>query len=508
MCLAITSFAQSTFLDTSFADNGSAVFSLSANNHFCRFQHVGLQSDGKIVAVGWGNAAGGSRAVAARFHSDGSLDTSFGNGGQWISSDIDFPLAYEVLIQPDDKILITGWGSDIAKAVRLTSDGVYDSSFGIGGKSDFAIWPPGGPSIMIDMVLQPDGKILVGGYNTSGSALVRLNTNGFLDLTFGTAGKIIINPTFFSPQANDVYGLKLDINSSSSILISGIYNDMNKPRVGFVMRYNSNGQLDTTFGENGIARFYYLEQQIQDLFVLPTQELLVLCDIYTTPPIIPRTTLVKWLPNGQIDTSFANKGYAQLPFGPEGTICRNGFLQQDGKVIAFGVSFYGTAAKGMMVRFAQNGAVDSTLGINGVIVGEAFDAFDDGLVQPDGKILSVAPYKAPNGYEYGNIRRYLGSNFVGTIETTSAISSALIYPNPVVTQSLNLVYELPRASSVKIKLMDIQGNILNELLNDQRSAGKNEEIITIPADLRNGFYLLDIQTDNGNVVVKVLVRRP
>ena len=145
------------------------------------------------------------------------------------------------------------------------------------------------------------------------------------------------------------------------------------------------------------------------------------------------------------------------------------------------------------------------MGDNGIIIAD--EHFADGFVQPDGKIVTTGWYGTNTPIESCSILRFLGSNSVGAIEAPSPISSALLYPNPVADQTLSLAYELPSASPVRIDLLDLQGSTLGTLLNAERTAGKQEETISLPTDLANGFYFLDIRTNKGNAVIKVSVIR-
>lgn len=501
--LPTRAFTQTSFLDTTFADNGSAIISLNVNGNYCRLYHAGLQSDGKIIAVGSSAANGGERAIAVRLNTDGSPDTSFGNGGEWLSEDQYFLIANEVLIQPDDKIVITGRGAGYTKIVRLDPDGVYDNSFGTNGQSNLNIWVVSGQSVMIDMELQPDGKILVSGYKNPESAIIRLNEDGTLDSSFGVSGKAFVKPSLFGPGSSSVYGLKIGLSADNSILVAGVYNHPSKPSPGFVIRFDSAGQIDASFGENGIAEFYHLAQQVADLFVLPNDEILVLCDIQDSITFRPKVTLTKWLPDGQIDSSFANHGYAQLSLGNEGNFCSNGFLQPDGKVVVFGI-WETSGLNPTISRFNADGSIDTSLGDGGVVAAQGFESFEDGFVQPDGKIVSVSSYRISDELEYGNIRRYLASNTVGVIESASAISSASLFPNPVTEHSLSIAYELPEASKVKIDLIGLKGEILQTLVNADRTVGKNEELLKLPENLENGTYFVNIQSERGNAVAKFL----
>jgi uncharacterized delta-60 repeat protein len=496
--------AQSSFLDTNFANDGRIIFSFSNNNPYCRFEKIALQSDGKIIAVGSASVNSYNRAAVARFNSDGSLDTTFGNGGEWISNDLNFLIAMCIVIQPDDKIVITGWCGSKAKIVRLKPNGGYDTSFGVGGKTDVTIGTWSGNIIMRNLIIQPDGKFLVSGYGPStATALIRLNANGILDASFGASGKIIITPNFFGPGQSFQYETKLMICSDNSIIVAGNHSLTQ----GLIVRLSSTGQLDTSFGANGISSVNQLFSPIHNIFALPSNDFQVLCDVTDSNYQNPRTTLIKFHVNGQIDSTFADNGYAYLSYGTGGNYTRNGFYQTDGKVVAFGVTSNGGSSNSTaMCRFNQDGTVDSSFGINGIITAEYPESFWDGLVQPDGKILAVQPYVV-NDTEFGHIRRYLSSNSVGVLEAQASISSALLYPNPVSAQTCTIAYELPEAADINIELLDLQGKTLGTLLHAARYAGKQEETISIPADLNNGYYLLNIRSRKGNAVVKILVNR-
>lgn len=135
-------------LDPSFDGDGRQVIPLTTTRNDFAFD-VALQSDGKIVAVGWAStsSSGNLDFAAVRLTTSGALDTGFGSGGkQIIAFDQGFPYwdtARSVAIQNDGKILIGGtasWsGNDDDYAVaRLTSSGQLDSSFGSGGKRTYA----------------------------------------------------------------------------------------------------------------------------------------------------------------------------------------------------------------------------------------------------------------------------------------------------------------------------------------------------------------------------------
>ena len=212
-----------------------------------------LQPDGKIVVVG--NCIVGLTATmcAARFMADGSLDSAFGTSAGWTLPNVTSggDVAKAVALQTDGKIVLagvcTGFASPTAAdfcLVRLSANGTLDTTFDTDGKVTTTIGT--GTDRIHDMLLQPDGKILVGGYSNNGSnddvALVRLNSNGTLDATFG-----IVTMAF----GNDLDRCwSMTLQPDGKILLgcqtaTGVLDDF------ALARFNSNGTLDTTFGTGG-----------------------------------------------------------------------------------------------------------------------------------------------------------------------------------------------------------------------------------------------------------------
>ena len=190
-------------LDNSFDGDGKCVFSMGPDGD--RINAVTVQRDGKIVvagAVAYGDSQqpGGANGTTsdfgvARLNANGSLDSTYGNGGKFIfpmSDGYDRPLAIE--LQSDGKSLVTG-GADGAFAVaRLDSGGTLDSSFGSGGKVTFKV--SDGPDTARGIALQRNGKIILAG-RADGEAvadfgLARLNPDGTLDAGFDGDGKFIL----------------------------------------------------------------------------------------------------------------------------------------------------------------------------------------------------------------------------------------------------------------------------------------------------------------------------
>ncbi len=167
---------------------------------------VAIQPDGKIVTAGMRYNGGSSNFfdfAVSRYNADGSLDTTFGGTGT-VYTDVSgqSDKAYAVVIQSDGKIVVAGTGGDgphfFWDLARYNSDGSLDTTFGNGGKVVTNPNPNGYYNEIWDLALQSDGKILAAGDTDNGTdgkfAVARYNTDGSLDSTFGSGGIATSNP--------------------------------------------------------------------------------------------------------------------------------------------------------------------------------------------------------------------------------------------------------------------------------------------------------------------------
>ena len=249
-----TSFGAGGIVTTIFPGDGSFAFALV------------LQSDGKIIAAGTdfvdfnpGDMSDTDFALA-RYNPDGSLDTTFGNGGtvttDFLGAEDD---AFSVLLQPDGKIVAVGSANspvdfyDFA-AARYLSNGTLDTTFGTGGKVrvDFGNQDM---DIASDAALQPDGKIVAAGTTVfdfgveQDFALTRFNPNGTVDTTFGTGGLLLIDFDSFAQSANAVL-----IQPDGKIITVGYPNTELDDSDFLLARCNPDGSLDPSFGVGGKVR--------------------------------------------------------------------------------------------------------------------------------------------------------------------------------------------------------------------------------------------------------------
>lgn len=242
--MLLARFTSTGAIDTTFGSNGIRTFSA-----FPAMTAMTLQADGKIVVAG--SLAGASNIALARFDSEGTLDTSFGSGGiADIDLPMDQEQANAIKIQTDGKIVVGGIsvvssGIDFL-AVRYNMDGSLDSTFGSGG---YATVNQGQLDEALGMALQTDGKIVLAGYTytpyiADNFLIVRLNSNGSLDTSFA-GGKIVLDFMGWYDDAYDVV-----VQGDGKIVAAGSASDFNGTYFALA-RLNSDGSMDSSFGSSG-----------------------------------------------------------------------------------------------------------------------------------------------------------------------------------------------------------------------------------------------------------------
>lgn len=250
---ALVRFHANGSVDTNFGTGGKVTTDFKGGEDF--ITRVRVLDDGKILAAGTSSGDGGKDFSLARYNSDGTLDTTFDPVGHDGKVSRDFgsandETANDMVVQPDGKILVVGYANKTLNdsdfgIIRFNADGSTDTNFGSGGIAmvDFS----GKFDVGTSVALQPDGKILVAGYSVISGyqfSLARLNSDGTLDTTFDGDGKVTSD---LGNQSFD-YGETVLVLNSGKILVGGQSNG------GFALvRYQPNGSLDTTFGNTGVV---------------------------------------------------------------------------------------------------------------------------------------------------------------------------------------------------------------------------------------------------------------
>jgi uncharacterized delta-60 repeat protein len=378
-------------LDTSFNGTGIVVYHNAAGGNSSDYGNsIYVDSNGKIYVTGYSrNRSGNTDMVIWRYNSNGSLDNTFGNNGIVVhhnaaggNSDDIGSLIY---VDSEGKIYVTGYsrnrsGNDDMVIWRYNSNGSLDNTFGnngivvhhnaAGGNSDDI-----GSLIYVDS----EGKIYVTGYsrNRSGNddmVIWRYNSNGSLDNTFGNNG-IVVHHNAAGGNSDDI-GSLIYVDSEGKIYVTGYSRNRSGNDDMVIWRYNSNGSLDNTFGNNGIVVHHNAaggnSDDIGSLIYVDSEG-----KIYVTGYSRNRSgndDMVIWRynSNGSLDNTFGNNGIVVHHNAAGGNYDDAGFsiyVDSEGKIYVTGYSRNRSGNTDMVIwRYNSNGSLDNTFGNNGIVV--------------------------------------------------------------------------------------------------------------------------------------------
>jgi uncharacterized delta-60 repeat protein len=402
-------------LDSSFGANGKVITDFFGGSDTAKA--VVVQSDGKIVAAGFAEGPNDSFRgdfALARYDSNGNLDASFGTNGKVTTDFIGGPDRVNALaVQSDGKIIAAGIAGSTSSVsgtftdfglARYDSSGNLDVSFGTNGKvtTDFFH----GFDEINAMVLQSDGKIVVAGSASQGInalphfALARYDSNGNLDASFGTNGKVFTN---FSSGTSDVasdVAFALAIQGDGKIIAAGFaFESIEEHFSNFAMaRYNSNGSLDASFGINGkVITDFSGGLDVATSIALQTDGKIVLAGFTEMGNQTPSDfALARYDSSGNLDTSFGTNGKVITDFFGQDDRIHAIVLQSGGKIIAAGFAsidpFSGRDSDFALARYDTNGNLDASFSTDGKVTtafSPGFDRANAVALQTDGKIVAA-----------------------------------------------------------------------------------------------------------------------
>lgn len=356
-------YSQSGQLDYSFGDSGVVSFG--------DIYGISLNPDGSIILT---DNAG---FQIHKLKQDGTIDSTFGING------VSAPMSgesYFTVLQTDGKIIQAGYEGDTKLTCHLPN-GTLDSSFGNNG----SMFLPDGISCghaKSALGIQADDKILYCGAATSangGSSLmviIRLHPNGSVDSTFNGTGYQYVDLPFTFDVGTGIAELP-----NGKLIVTGYSFAISYPDVVNAIRLDSNGEIDSTFGINGIFSLntgYY--DYGTGMKVQPDGKIVLIGYATEQFPYF-KGKVVRCDINGKVDSTFGSDGLVTLTT----SILWDIDIQVDGKILLAGLF----ASKGVLERLLPNGEPDLSFYDDGVFNWDSSGVFRNVVVQPDGKIIAA-----------------------------------------------------------------------------------------------------------------------
>ena len=473
------SYAQDGSLDLSFDSDGKVTTDFG---DFDYGNSTAIQNDGKIVVVG----SSGDIFAIARYNTNGSLDTTFdGDGKTTVSFGTRGDFGESVVIQNDGKIIaagnttILGLNTDFALA-RFNTDGTLDNTFGVGGKVTTNV---GSDDVAYKMALQSDGKIVVAGtsslVNDYGYSLVRYNSDGTLDTSFDGDGKIIVD-LFFDINRE---GYALAIQNDGKIVIGGV-SDENIA----LLRFNSNGSLDTTFDVDGKVTTDLGNLDVIYAIAIQSDGKIVVTGATRFSLTSSDLVVARYNTNGSLDISFGSLGIIIFDFGTsaEGASV---VLQSDGKIVVGGI----IDSDFLLLRYNSNGTIDATFDTDGKVITN-FGGDDGALsikLQTNGKIIAA-------GFSNDDfaLARY-NNGTLSTQDFTTSNNSVTVFPNPFAYSTTINTKQVMNNATLKIH------NSIGQCIKETHSIYGDSVEINLD-NVTSGIYFISIENEGTIITEKII----
>lgn len=496
-----------------------------------------IQEDGKIVQAGDNDT---SQTILIRHLPNGVLDSSFGNSGIAHLALID---NYDpaITIQQDQKILLCSYAYSKLAVARVNQNGALDSSFN--GTGYLYVDLPFSYDFGSGIQVLPNGKIIATGYSFVGSTdevqAVRILSNGIVDSTFGVNGIFSINTGPYD------YAMDMTIQQDGKILIAG-YAKKDVPPFDYdftVVRADINGKSDSTFGNNGLVKVALGtgSDNVDWCFGVEVQPdgKIILAGKYFKNGV-NTAALVRLLPDGTLDTSFDNDGILKAAFGPSYYMTA---VQPDGKIIAAGTQLArylnnlitGPCTSNFSLypdtfELHKYWAVNLASGTPPMTyIWSWGDGTYDTLPYPSHTYDAAGFYTiclnvfdslgcVNNFCNSFDLLKLMSSNKLNEMLTVNVISnipvqanaqssesnSITIYPNPAQTK-INIHLSRPPVESIRIRMI----NYLGTVVYDQALEPRNHSRITItPSEsIPSGYYLVKVQIGSQILATPVFFLR-
>jgi uncharacterized delta-60 repeat protein len=460
-------------LDLTFGSDGTGKVITDLNGKTDIIKSIAIDANGKIVVGGYeiNSDGSGNDFALARYTSGGILDATFGSGGKVITDfNGDHDEINSIAIDVNGNIVVGGYQEDVNDyenfdfaLARYKPNGILDTTFGSGGKV-ITNFPPKS-SLIYSIAIDSNGKIVVGGIIsipafTNNACLARYNSNGNLDTTFGSGGKVQIG---FPGMFNSLYSIVIDTNGNIvvggiQINVSTISDAINNNSNFFLARYTSGGSVDTTFGLGGtgiVTTDFVGKPDSINSIAIDLNGNIVVGGYATNSNNTTDFALARYTSGGNVDTTFGppgSGGKLTTDFNSRNDRIQSIVIDENNNIVVGGYTTNSNNTDFALARYTSGGILDTTFGSEGKIITDftGDDRINSIVIDSHGKIVvggisgndfALARYFGDDDYQNkfimkingGTLDRTFGSDGTGKVMTyfnLSGILSTSINPNP------------------------------------------------------------------------------
>jgi len=513
-------------IDYTFGDSGKVVTDAPNFSTTTGILSMAIQSDGKMIAAGGINGGFGM----IRYSLSGIVDSTFGINGIVTTRAAEvYSAANNVFVLADGKIILSGGGNELFDSefivARYMSNGSLDSSFGFNGLVKTVV-SNGGTATAAS--IRPNGNIIQGGTLNEGIQLIEYKPDGSLDSIFGNYGKLLINE-------EDVYGpVSLSLQKDEKILCSYQSFDKGGNNISGLLKLNANGLTDSAFGING--RIYNSIFTETPTIVTLNDSKIIQCG--TTLNTLNNSydfSLVRYNSNGAIDSSYGTNGTTITNLNESNNnystdVATAIAIQADNKIVVagstslasglydFAVARY-TDYEVLPITFVSFGATKKQTSVllnwqtaseqDNLYFGIEKSANGNNNFKEIGKVYSKGNSNQLQHYSFEDFSPFNGNNFYRlkqldkdghitysrtVVVDFSKVTNIKIYPNPV--QDILTLEGLSANIKTTISIIDMQGSILARTTTANSTYGWNIK------QLPKGIYFVKTETGKKITILK------
>lgn len=496
---SLSAWGQAGTLDDTFNKTGIKIFDVMDNVSDAA-SAVAVQPDGKILVAGSANMYVDRKAFIARFLPNGSFDSTFHFDGIVTidMSNEDWDNFHKIVVRDNGRILAVGNsvhnGDRDVLLAQFYPDGSLDPNFGSFGVTIYNVQVTGNDYVT-GLTLLKNGKCLVqgGGTDSQGNSvgfLLRFDTNGQLDQNFGTLGKYLM------PDSDIAFGFRSNIELPSGDIVIAANQPIGGESRVLLIGLTEDGQLNPNFGNNGTIGHALTTSQsdiITNIHLTPGKDKILL--IGRTNGASKDVLQARFSLSGGLDVSFGTGGYlvTDLSIGADEYVLSSS-MQPNGKLVIAG----GINSELYVARFQPDGSLDQTFNQTGkwqqdLDPGSAENAYDMAIDPSNGRaIVAGALFKAQSYIPY-TVCIKLGKLSTGADLKPIAKKTLQVFPNPARDNAIVQLGDLEGEATYFV--LDFQGRILQQgaLSNNAHSTSR----LTLNcADWPRGQYIITVNQEN------------